>query len=115
VSADHREGAREAITQVFGLLGKRWSGLIIVTLLGGPARFSELAQLVPGVSERMLSQRLSELAQAGLLTREVDEGPPVGVHYQLTPDGKALGPALAELERWGSDRLARSDKVNVSH
>jgi DNA-binding HxlR family transcriptional regulator len=109
---DHRQGACEAITQVFGLLGKRWSGLIIVTLLGGPARFSELAQLVPGVSERMLSERLSELAQAGLVTRKVDEGPPVSVHYQLTAQGEALRPALAELERWGNELLIESARVD---
>lgn len=112
--ADHREGACEAITKVFGLLGKRWSGLIVVTLLEGPARFSELAQLVPGVSERMLSQRLSELAQAGLLTRVVEDGPPVGVSYQLTPDGEALRPALAELERWGGERLGRVDEASAA-
>lgn len=109
--SDHREGACEAITQVFALLGKRWSGLIIVTLLDGPARFSELVQLVPGVSERMLSQRLRELTRAGLLAREVDQGPPIGVHYQLTADGEALRPALAELERWGGERLVRADEA----
>jgi DNA-binding HxlR family transcriptional regulator len=105
MQSDQREGACEAITQVFGLLGKRWSGLIIVTLLGGPTRFSQIAHLVPGVSERMLSERLSELTQAGLITRVVHEGPPVGVHYRLTPQGEALRPALAELERWGNEQL----------
>lgn len=101
-------GACEAITQVFSLLGKRWSGLIIVTLLDGPARFSRIVQLVPGVSERMLSERLRELAAAGLLTRCVEEGPPVNVRYQLTPRGEALRPALAELERWGSEQLVET-------
>ncbi len=99
------EGACEAITQVFSLLGKRWSGLIIVTLLEGPVRFSELVRLVPGVSERMLSERLTELAAAGLVERQVSEGPPVNVRYLLTERGEALRPALAELERWGKERL----------
>jgi DNA-binding HxlR family transcriptional regulator len=113
---DLREGACEAITQVFGLLGKRWSGLIIVNLLEGPARFSELAQLVPRVSERMLSERLSELTRAGLVIRVVNEGPPVNVHYRLTAQGEALRPALAELERWGNERLvcpARTDTTSA--
>jgi DNA-binding HxlR family transcriptional regulator len=102
---EHREGACQAITLVFALLGKRWSGLILVTLLDGPARFSQIVQLVPGVSERMLSERLSELASAGLITRQVDEGPPVNVFYELTRRGEALRPSLAELERWGNEHL----------
>jgi len=113
MTVDHREGACEAITQVFGLLGKRWSGLIIVTLLDGQARFSELAQLIPGVSERMLSERLSELTHAGLVRRTVDEGPPVGVHNRLTQQGEALRPALAELERWGNEQLAPADETHA--
>ena len=53
----------------------------------------------------MLSERLTELAAAGLLTREVEDGPPVNVHYRLTQRGEALRPALAELERWGHEQL----------
>jgi DNA-binding HxlR family transcriptional regulator len=101
----HQAGACEAITHVFTLLGKRWSGIIIVTLLAGPARFSQLSRLIPGVSERMLSERLTELAVAGLVRRQVDEGPPVNVRYGLTERGEALRPALAELERWGAEQL----------
>jgi DNA-binding HxlR family transcriptional regulator len=83
MKSDHEEeGAGETMTQVFALLGKRWNGLIIVTLLDGPARFSQIVRLVLGVSERMLSERLTELATAGLVKREVEEGPPVNVRYQ---------------------------------
>jgi DNA-binding HxlR family transcriptional regulator len=99
------DGACGAITQVFALLGKRWNGLIIATLLDGPARFSELARSVPGVSERMLSERLVELAAAGLVDRQVDDGPPVSVRYRLTPRGEALRAAVAELQRWGDAEL----------
>jgi DNA-binding HxlR family transcriptional regulator len=98
-------GACRAITQVFTLLGKRWTGLIIVTLLDGPARFSRIVQKVPGMSDRMLSERLSELMAAGLVVREVVDGPPVNVHYRLTSQGEALRPALDELERWGNEQL----------
>jgi DNA-binding HxlR family transcriptional regulator len=108
VESAHEDGTCEAMTQVFSLLGKRWSGLIIVTLLDGPARFSQIARLVPGVSERMLSERLSELATADLVRREVEEGPPVNVRYRLTTRGEALRPALAELERWGREQLLES-------
>jgi DNA-binding HxlR family transcriptional regulator len=102
------EGPCDAITEVFALLGKRWSGLIIVALLDGPLRFSRIVKLVPGMSERMLSERLCELAEAGLLTREVEEGPPINVSYRLTLRGEALRPALGELERWGNEQLLGS-------
>ncbi|MGD0255301.1 MAG: helix-turn-helix domain-containing protein [Acidimicrobiales bacterium] len=109
MKSDHEEeGAGETMTQVFALLGKRWNGLIIVTLLDGPARFSQIVRLVPGVSERMLSERLTELATAGLVKREVEEGPPVNVRYRLTKRGEALHPAFAELERWGNAQLLGS-------
>jgi DNA-binding HxlR family transcriptional regulator len=105
------EGPCDAITEVFALLGKRWSGLIIVALLDGSLRFSRIVRLVPGMSERMLSERLCELAAAGLIVREVDEGPPVNVSYRLTPRGEALRPALGELERWGSEQLLRDQSA----
>lgn len=96
----------DAMTSVFALLGKRWTGVIISTLIsGGPARFSEIARMVPGVSERMLSSRLTELIEAGMVERQVLEGPPVGVQYRVTPRGAALRPALEELERWAEEHL----------
>ena len=100
----------EALIPVFGLLGKRWSGLIVGTLLSGPARFSEIARLVDGVSERMLSDRLNELVAAGLIEREVLDGPPVGVLYRLTARGEALRPALEALETWARDFLDPVDR-----
>lgn len=99
------ERASEELTQVFALLGKRWSGLVVAVLTGGPARFAELRRAIPGISERMLSDRLSELADHGLVTREVLDGPPLGVSYRLTPAGMALSPALGELTRWAHEHL----------
>jgi DNA-binding HxlR family transcriptional regulator len=97
--------ASEELTQVFALLGKRWSGLVLAVLMAGPARFAELRRAVPGISERMLSDRLSELAAAGLVSREVLDGPPLGVSYRLTRAGRALSPALEELSRWAQEHL----------
>ena len=95
----------EALTAVFALLGKRWSGIIVGTLLSGPARFTEISRQVHGVSERMLSERLNELTAAGLIERTVLAGPPVGVEYRLTPQGEALRPALDELGLWATQHL----------
>lgn len=96
----------DVLSSVFSLLGKRWTGVIVSTLIyDGPARFSEFARRVPGVSERMLSARLTELIEAGMVERQVLEGPPVGVQYQVTAKGAALRPALEELQRWAEQCL----------
>ncbi len=88
--------------RVFELLGKRWSGLILDLLLQRPARFSELARAVPGLSERVLGERLRELEEAGLVQRHVDTGPPIAVTYSLTDLGSSLGPAMGALREWAS-------------
>jgi DNA-binding HxlR family transcriptional regulator len=102
---DDCEQASQELTQVFALLGKRWSGLVVAVLAGGPVRFAELRRAIPGISERMLSDRLTELADSGIVVREVLEGPPLGVCYRLTPAGLALRPALEELSRWAQEHL----------
>lgn len=102
---EHDPTSCQALTPVFALLGKRWTGLIIGTLMQGPTRFADISRLVPGVSERMLSERLNELGHAGLVDRRVLDGPPVGVEYRLTEVGEALRPALNELGRWAAEYL----------
>jgi DNA-binding HxlR family transcriptional regulator len=97
--------ASEELTEVFALLGKRWSGLVLGVLTSGPARFAELRRAIPGISERMLSDRLAELTDRGLVVREVLEGPPLGVSYRLTPAGMALRPALEALIQWAHVHL----------
>ncbi|MGY0021447.1 winged helix-turn-helix transcriptional regulator [Streptomyces sp. cg35] len=99
------------ITRVFHLLGKRWTGPIVAVLTGGPAYFADLRRAVPGISERMLSDRLSELGAAGLVEREVDAGPPLRVTYRLTRSGRALEPALAALESWAEAHLPEKDQL----
>ncbi|AJE83952.1 MULTISPECIES: winged helix-turn-helix transcriptional regulator [Streptomyces] len=93
------------MARVFALLGKRWTGMIVSVLMERPVHFAELRRAVPGISERMLSDRLTELAVAGLVLREVDEGPPLRVSYRLTDTGAALEPALKELGRWAEQYL----------
>lgn len=97
-----------AITRVFQLLGKRWTGLILAALMSGPGHFAELRRAVPGISERMLSDRLTELAALGLVSRSVEEGPPLRVSYSLTDSGHALRPAMVELTRWADGHLPHS-------
>ncbi|MFF3832412.1 winged helix-turn-helix transcriptional regulator [Streptomyces sp. NPDC048511] len=108
--ADHSEQACRqvdtSITRVFELFGKRWTGPIVSVLMQRPVYFADLRRAIPGISERMLSDRLSELGAAGLVVRQVDEGPPLRVAYRLTEAGEALEPALKELGRWADAHLA---------
>ncbi|MGP4084935.1 winged helix-turn-helix transcriptional regulator [Streptomyces sp. KR55] len=98
----------EGITRVFQLLGKRWTGPIVSVLIGGPAYFVDLCRAIPGISECMLSHRLTELGAAELVVREVDEGPPLRVSYRLTEAGAALDPALKELAQWAKTHLTEA-------
>jgi DNA-binding HxlR family transcriptional regulator len=95
----------EALTRVFSVLGKRWSGLILGTLLQRPARFGELGRAITGITESMLSARLGELQEAGLVAREVLEGPPIATLYRLTAAGRELEPALLALARWAERHM----------
>ena len=94
-----------ALARAFGFLGKRWNGVILATLTSGPAGFSELRRAVAGISDSVLSERLSELAKAGLVVRTVIDGPPITVEYELTAAGNALLPAMRELTTWANDNL----------
>ena len=95
----------DGITRVFQVLGKRWNGPILSVLMGRPTQFANLRRAIPGISERMLSDRLAELGAAGLVVREVDEGPPLLVSYRLTEAGAALEPSLKELGEWAQRHL----------
>lgn len=95
----------DGMTRVFALLGKRWSGLIVAVLVEQAAHFADLRRAIPGISERMLSDRLAELTGAGLVVRQVSEGPPLRVAYRLTEAGHALKPALQELGMWAEKYL----------
>jgi DNA-binding HxlR family transcriptional regulator len=82
------------------LIGRRWAGAILSALIERPLRFAELTHAVPGVSDRLLSQRLRELEAEGLVERSVHRGAPVRVVYRLTEKGVALRPAMRELRDW---------------
>jgi DNA-binding HxlR family transcriptional regulator len=92
--------ADETLTRAFDLLGKRWTGVMLATLRDSAVGFRVLSRAIPGISDSVLSDRLSELADAGLVVRTVREGPPVSVTYALTEAGEALLPALEQIGRW---------------
>jgi DNA-binding HxlR family transcriptional regulator len=98
------DGASAAVCPDFHaaieLIGKRWTGAIVWALTERPMRFGELRKAVPGLSDRLLSQRLRELEEEGLVEREVEAGSPVRVTYSLTEIGNELGPSIRELRVW---------------
>ena len=87
------------------LIGKRWTGAILLVLMDGPARFSEVKQLVPELSDRLLSERMKELEAEGIVARHVIDGMPVRVEYSLTEKGTALEPAVRSLKLWARSWL----------
>src|SRR6201999_2387911 len=91
-----------ALHRAFEFLGKRWNGVLLGVLVQGPAGFAELKRAVGGISDSVLSERLSELTAAGLVQRVVDEGPPISVSYHATASGQALMPALDALTTWAA-------------
>jgi len=87
------------------LVGKRWTGAILLVLLDGPLRFSEIKHLVPDLSDRLLSERLKELEGEGIVERCVDSSAPARVEYALTDKGRALEPAVRALKSWARSYL----------
>jgi DNA-binding HxlR family transcriptional regulator len=82
------------------LVGRRWTGAILRVLMDGPLRFSEIAQAIPELSDRLLSERMKELERRGMVRRTVIPGPPLRVEYELSKMGRELEPALSEIQRW---------------
>ena len=82
------------------LIGRRWTGAILWSLVEGSRYFSELRDAIPGLSDRLLSTRLRELEGEGLVERSVHPGTPPRVSYALTETGLGLEPAIRELHAW---------------
>ena len=100
-----RETCCTAYHQAVELVGKRWTGAILLVLMDGPLRFSQIKHLVPDLSDRLLSERLKELEGEGIVTRYVETGPSARVQYGLTPKGRALEPAVRALKTWANTHL----------
>ena len=91
------------------LLGKRWTGLILDTLLRGPRRFCEMTAAVEGLSDRVLSDRLRELEAECIIERVVYPQIPVRVEYRLTDRGQDLKPVIQAIHVWAEKWIEISD------
>jgi len=83
------------------LLGKKWTGLIIRVLLGGPKRFKDIKEQIPDMSDKMLTDRMKELEAAGILTRTVYPEMPVRIEYELTEKGRQMEEVILSIQHWG--------------
>jgi DNA-binding HxlR family transcriptional regulator len=90
------------IARALDLVGERWALLVVRELLLGPKRFTDLRAGLPHVGPDVLSQRLRELEQAGVLRRRTLAPPAASKVYELTPRGAGLEPVILALGRWGS-------------
>lgn len=87
------------------LLGKKWTGLILRILMDGPKRFGEFRAQVPDLSDKLLSERLKELEEEGVVTRIVHNTKPVLIEYALTEKGRALEPTVQAIGGWAENWL----------
>jgi DNA-binding HxlR family transcriptional regulator len=91
--------------QAVELIGRRWTGAILRAMLSGSTRFSDITASIPSLSDRLLSERLKELEQHGIVTRTVIPNTPVRIEYRLTEKGQALSNVVEAISEWGETWL----------
>src|ERR1700755_3300060 len=109
VTAEPCAPVAEDLSRAFLCLGKRWTAMILGHLSHGPAGFRDLARGIGGISDSVLSARLTDLTAGELITRSVSEGPPVTVTHELPERVRPLRPALALTAPWPRDNLPPGD------
>src|SRR6185437_13851931 len=94
------------------LIGRRWSGAIIFVLLASRCRFATLREAIPDITDRMLSERLQELEQEGIVVRTVVPDTPVRVEYELTKKGRALASAIDAIAHWAEKWVTLDEAIS---
>jgi len=92
------------------VIGRRWTGVILLAILSGLERFSDIREAIPGLSDRLLAQRLRELEAEGLVERIEDDGQ---IRYHLSESGEDLSPIIETIQAWSS-RWAEEASTDVS-
>lgn len=93
------------------LIGRRWTGVVLRTMLQGATRFGDIAAAVPNLSDKMLAERLKELETEGMITRTVVPETPVRVEYRPTDKGRAVEGILQALDAWADQWVPPCDLV----
>ena len=92
--------------QAIELIGQRWMGAVLFALMKGPLRFTEIENMIPGISHRLLTERLRELEERNIVIRRVIPSSPVKVEYELTERGLDLQDTVQSIMTWGKKWLS---------
>lgn len=92
-------------------LGRRWTGVILYTLMSGTKRYNEIFTSIDGISDRLLTERLNELVKAGLVNKNLIDSSNKKVEYELTPSGHALKDVIVAINKW--IQVCEMDQKNV--
>lgn len=87
------------------IIGSRWAGAVVRSMLGGATRFGEIRAGIDGITDRVLSKRLKDLEREGILNRTVFNDTPVRIEYHLTEKGRALSPVIDAMTEWADEWL----------
>jgi DNA-binding HxlR family transcriptional regulator len=101
--------------QVLSTLSDKWVTLVLNALADGPRRYSELARVVAGVSQKMLTQTLRSLERDGLVARELTPAVPVRVDYELTPLGRDLLPIVRSIKTWAESHIDAIEAARAAY
>lgn len=97
---------KDLLLSILDTIGDKWSQLVLGSLYKQPRRFTELVEVIPGVSRRMLTLRLRQLERDGLITRQARGGAHPSFEYVITPLGRTLREPLLELAYWAGKNRA---------
>src|SRR5919109_3249732 len=104
-----------ALARALDTVGNRWTLLIVRELVPGPRRFTDLLDGLPGVSRKLLTERLRSLERDGVIARKELPPPAARQVYELTDDGRDLATAMAPLIAWGGRRLGNRQRAESFH
>src|SRR6266480_5050178 len=107
--AEHRYQQYCGLARALDIAGDRWTLLIVRELTPGPRRFTDLVDGLPGISRKLLTERLRELERDGILARHELPPPAARQVYELTDDGRDLAQAMGPLSAWGGKRLGNRE------
>src|SRR5918992_4513559 len=108
--ADNRYQQYCALARALDVVGDRWTLLIVRELGPGPRRFTDLVDGLPGISRKLLTERLRDLERDGIIARQELPPPAARQVYELTDDGRDLASAMAPLIGWGAKRLGERER-----
>nr|BBH87967.1 MarR family transcriptional regulator [Thermosporothrix sp. COM3] len=101
----HTKNYRCLVEATADVIGGKWKTVILYYLLESPKRFNELKRLLPGISQRILTQQLRELELDGIIHREIYKEVPPRVEYSVTDFGFSLKPIILLMLNWGEQYM----------